>query len=71
MNSEEDVECMPEIVLELGKNYKEVAYMPGRYDIEYISNAEVYKITKKSYMMVVNATGKTYRVPIGSILGAK
>ncbi len=71
MDKEEDVECMPEITLEQGKTYTQVAYMPGRYDIEYISNAEVYKITKKSYMMVDNATGKTYRVPIGSVLGVK
>lgn len=62
---------MPEIILELGKTYKEIAYAPGKYDINYVSNSEVYKITKKSYMLINHATGKTYRVPIGSILGAK
>ncbi len=71
MDNDEDVERMPEIVLELGKTYMEIAYVPGIYDINVASNVEVYKITKKSYMLINHTTGKTYRVPIGSVMSAK
>ena len=71
MGDDENVNCMPEIVLELGKTYMEIAYVPGIYDINVASNVEVYKITKKSYMLINRTTGKTYRVPIGSVMSAK
>lgn len=62
---------MNEVSLELGKKYKQVVYVPGKYDIVYLNNVEVYKITKKSYMLMDCTTGKTYRVRMGAILEAK
>lgn len=57
-------------VLQLGQKYKQVVYTSGIYDIVYLDNVEVVKITRKSYMVLNHTTGKTSRVPIGSILEA-
>lgn len=61
---------MNEATLDLGKKYKSVVFL-AKYDVNYLSNVEVYKITKKSYMLMDCSNGKTYRVPINAVIEAK